>query len=61
MQILGFKAKESAHPFKLALIREALPLERTEQLPGVDHEQTFSRGCLRQDGDETIYLRLDAF
>ena len=61
MQVLGFEAKESAHPFELALIREALPLECTEQFPGIDHKQTFSRGCLRQDGDETIYLRLDAF
>jgi len=61
MQVLGFEAKESAHPFKLALVRETLSLEGTEQLPGVDHEQAFGRGCLRQDGGETIYLCLDAF
>jgi len=38
MQVLRFEAKESAHPFELALVREALSLEGTEQLPGVDHE-----------------------
>ena len=38
MQVLGFEAKESAHPFELALVHEALSLECTEQLPGVDHE-----------------------
>lgn len=43
VQILGFEAKESAHPLEAALVREAFTLEGAEELSGVDHEYASAR------------------
>lgn len=61
MQVLGFEAQESAYPFQAALVREALSFEGAEQLSGVDHEEAFSWGSLRQGDGEPIDRRLDGF
>jgi len=59
MQVLGFEAQESAHPFELTLVRGALSLKGAEQLTGVEHEQAFGWGCYWQDSGEPVYRRLD--
>lgn len=61
MQVLGFEAQESAHPFELALAREALSLESAEQLPGVDNKYASLGDQLRQNGSKPIYRCLDGF
>ena len=61
VQVLGFEAQESAHPFELALVRGALSLKGAEQLVGVEHEQAFGRGSFWQDSGEPIYRGLDGF
>lgn len=61
VQILGLEAQESAHPLEFALAGKALSLEGAEQLPGIKHEYTFGRGCLRQEGGEPVDWCLDGF
>ena len=61
MQVLGFEAQEPTHPLELALIREALSLEGTEQFTGVEDEYALSWDCLWQDGVEPAYWCLDGF
>ena len=61
MQVLGFEAQESAHPFESALVREALSFEGAEQFFGVEHEYAFGRSDLWYGGGEPVNGCLDGF